>query len=256
MCNRACPRAGFLLFSIALIFCGCRQPDENKIVVFAAASLTDVVADLATRFEESHPKADVVVNLSGSSILARQIIAGAHYDVFLSANEEWVSEVDRAESLASSRSLLISNRLVVVWRDNRHDRSESPVDLNQLLSEAERIAIADPAHVPAGIYAKEALECEGLWDMVEEMIVPTLDVRAVVASVLSGNVDTGIVYASDTGAADLKVQPIDTDCQPTIGYAAALSSNAGDLGQSFYTFVDDSLQHDLWTRHGFTLRND
>lgn len=245
---------GGILLATTIVVSGCQdRSGESTVVVFAAASLSDVVADIAERFEELNPDAQVILNLSGSSVLARQIIAGADYDVFLSANEGWVEEVEAARGSAATRKIAISNKLVAIWRDSNPPGGDKH---GSLFEGSGRIAVADPGHVPAGIYARSALECEGIWESISARLIPTLDVRAAVAAVQSGNADLGIVYASDAANADLEVQALDPECQPEIIYAATLERNEKTVADEFYAFVDESAQHDLWTRHGFQLRHD
>ena len=172
----------------------CGGDSDEPVLVFAAASLTDPVTELAGRFEaETGIKTDL--NFGGSNALARQIVAGAPADLFLSAGaapvdllveEGLVSEPDVRE--------LLSNVLVVVTGSDA-----AQVDsLESLRSERfSRVTIVDPGLGPAGRYAEQALRSAGVWDALLPKIILASDVRAVLSYVEAGNADAGIVYRTD-----------------------------------------------------------
>jgi molybdate transport system substrate-binding protein len=167
----------------------------GELTIFAAASLTDVLGELAAAYEkEGGPH--VALNLGASSVLARQIVAGAPADLFASADEAKMDDLaKRGLILAGTRRDLLSNTLVVVVPAASSLHIASPADLAG--PEVHRLALADPSAVPVGIYAKEYLQKKGVWDRVSGRVVPTEDVRASLAAVESGNVEVGIVYKTD-----------------------------------------------------------
>ena len=114
-----------------------------------------------------------------------------------------------------------------------------------------RIAVADPSHVPAGKYARNALECLGLWSDIADKLVPTLDVRAALASVESGAIQTSVVYVSDLHRSTLKHFLIDPDCQPSIEYTIGASVNSTSFADSFYHFIEAAEQKNIWTGFDF-----
>ena len=126
-----------------------------------------------------------------SSTLARQIDAGAVADVFVSANAEWMDFLERRGRLVpDSRRRLVGNSIVLV----------APKDSKRALADARRIAMGDPAHVPAGRYGRVALERAGLWARVAPRLLPTSDAREALALVQRDAVDFAIVYATDARA--------------------------------------------------------
>ncbi|QDV08293.1 Molybdate-binding periplasmic protein precursor [Planctomycetes bacterium Poly30] len=168
----------------------------------AAASLSDVMEEAVARWNEATGD-EVEVVTGASSTLARQIQNGAPYDVFVSANAAWM-ETLVAERLAGAAdvSVIAENRLVVITRLARGealgDRAQ-PFD-RSLFTDAfpkARWALGDPAHVPAGMYAKEALVALGAWEALEPRVVPASDVRAALRLVERGEVEFGIVYRTD-----------------------------------------------------------
>ena len=179
----------------ALILAGSVRLAAGEVTVFAAASLSDALGELAASYHRSTGD-DVRLNLGASSNLARQIREGAPADVFFSADEAKMDALARAGLIepGTRRSLLSNALVVVVPADSRL----APASAGDLASPAvRRLAVAEPATVPAGIYAKEYLERLGLWRALAPKIVPAENVRAVLAAVESGDVDAGFVYRTD-----------------------------------------------------------
>ena len=165
--------------------------------VFAAASLTDALKEIAAEYEKATGD-KLVLNLGASSTLARQIQEGAPADLFLSADEEKMDGLEKRKLLlAGTRRSVLSNTLVVVVPADSSLKISGPADL--AASSIRALALAEPQTVPAGIYAKEYLTDKGLWSKVVDRVIPTENVRAALAAVESGNADAGIVYKTDAG---------------------------------------------------------
>lgn len=229
---------------------GCISADSDRVevVVFAAASLTDVTEALAEAFEEKHRNIDVVVSIGASSTLARQIGSGAPADLFLSASPEWMEYLEARGLLVEGAITLARNHLVVLGKAGATAISE-PSELTRFA----RIAIADPSHVPAGKYAREALTSAGIWEVVDASIIPTLDVRAAVAALDDGLVDAAIVYASDALVAPhLPVTLIwPADLQPSIEISGARLRESTPEAAAFLAFLADPGQQPAWIAYGF-----
>ena len=236
------------LFSISA--CSREIPAQNReeVIVFTAASLTDVVEALADSFEQAHAGVDVVVNVAGTSLLARQLEQGARADVFLSANIDWMEYLNARGKLEADERLPIRNALVVAARG---------ADFNgvDFLLKAHRIAMADPEHVPAGIYARDAMQCLGVWDPLKNRVIPTLDVRAAVQALLHGGAPAAIVYRSDllTMPEIETYSVIDEACQPDIQYRVGRLIDAPnpDGARNFESFLLSPKTAAFWTRFGF-----
>lgn len=174
---------------------GCARLAGGEITVFAAASLSDALRELAAEHEKA--TGDTVrLNLGASSLLARQIKEGAPTDLFLSADEAKMDDLAKAGLIeAATRHSLLSNSLVIVVAADSKLKLASAHDLAS--EKVHRLAVAEPETVPAGLYAREYLRKQGLWEAVVGKTVPMENVRAVLAAVESGNVDAGIVYKTD-----------------------------------------------------------
>lgn len=188
--KRSLGRSGLAL--VAALALGSAAAAE-EVHLYAAASLTDAVKELARTFEtETGHK--VVFNFGGSNDLARQIKAGAPADVFFSADTAQMDGLQAAGLVrAQERVDVLSNVLVAVAPLDSSRTIAAPRDLLGL----DRLALADPQGVPAGVYARGWLQSLGLWDRLRDKVVPTLDVRAALAAVEAGHVDAGIVYRTD-----------------------------------------------------------
>ena len=238
-----------LLLTAALI--GCAEPRTSETVtVFAAASLTDAMEVLADSFETAHPGTRVVLNVAGTSVMARQIEQGAAADVFFSANLAWMAHLEAQDLIAGPVRYPLANRLVVVGPEDA-----IPLDSLGALAEVQRLALADPDHVPAGIYARQGLECAALWDKVQPRVVPTLDVRAALLAVRNGAAEVAVVYTSDA-IVEPNVQVLldwPADCAPEIRYAAARLQDAPNPegAQQFLEFITDPRREAVWERFGF-----
>ena len=170
-----------------------RAGSGEDVMVFAAASLADALEEIARGYEQASGN-KVVLNVGASSELSRQIQAGAAADLFFSADRAQMDVLEKAGLVrGADRGELLSNVLVVVVPAAASTRIAVPADLTQM----RRIALADPEAVPAGVYARTWLESIGLWPALRDRVIPTLNVRAALAAVESGNVDAGIVYRTD-----------------------------------------------------------
>ncbi len=170
-----------------------------EIRVSAAASLTDVLQPLGEAYRRE-TGVRVGFSFGASNTLARQIVAGAPCDVFLSADARQMDSLESRGLLApGTRHVLLSNTLAVLVSAEVTTPVHGPADLARPALRS--IALAEPSTVPAGIYAKQYLQRAGVWPRVEAKIVPTDNVRAALLAVEQGNADAAIVYGSDARVA-------------------------------------------------------
>jgi len=171
----------------------------QTLTVFAAASLTDAMKDVAGLWEQAgHPK--LVLSFAASSTLARQIEQGAPANLFASADEKWMDYLADKNLIApgTRRSLLGNDLVLIVPADKPLHVTIGPdFDFAGLLGPGGRIATGDPAHVPVGIYAEQALRKLGVWDSVGPRLARTDDVRSALLLVERGEAPAGIVYGTD-----------------------------------------------------------
>ena len=166
-----------------------------EISVFAAASLTDSLKEIAAACEKNSGD-KIIFNFAGSGLLARQIEEGAPADVFFSADEARMDALEKKDLIVrATRKSRLSNTLVIVVAADSDLKIAAPEDL--AAAYVKQIALADPRTVPAGIYSKEFLEKRKLWSAVAPKVVPAENVRAALAAVESGNVEAGMVYKTD-----------------------------------------------------------
>lgn len=228
----------------------------EEVVVFAAASLKTALDRVATEFEDRTGH-QVTISYAGSNQLARQIIEGAPADIFLSAAESWMDEVDQAGLVvAGSRRDLWGNRLVLVG-----PTGSAPVDISAGLDLAGllgdgKLAMALVEAVPAGQYGKAALVSLGLWESVEASVAQTDNVRAALALVALSEAPLGIVYATDA-AAEPGVTVLGTfpeDSHGPIVFPGALLTNATDAADRMFLDAITSDAGDAeFAREGFKV---
>ena len=219
----------FAAFVAAAMLSACAGPGASppdRVRVSAAVSLTGPLERVAGAFQQDTGTA-VELNLAGSSTLAAQILAGAPVDLFISADERQMDRV-AAEALIDGNTgvVLLSNRLAVVVPAGA---PAPPGDAGALRAPGfRRIAIGDPAGVPAGVYARSYLASLGLWDALAPRVVPTRSVRAALAVVEAGEADAGIVYRTDARSSDEVAVAFEVaeDEGPAIAYPAAVLTGA------------------------------
>ncbi|MBI3770547.1 MAG: molybdate ABC transporter substrate-binding protein [Deltaproteobacteria bacterium] len=237
---------------LALGLASPRIAAAEDLVVFAAASLTDVLKEMG-RAWEARTKDTVTFNFAASSDLARQIKAGAPADVFFSADVARMEEVER-EGLVdrTERREVLSNVLVVVVPKGATTEVKTASDLEKLT----RIALADPESVPAGVYAKKYLASQGLWSAIADKIIPTTDVRAALAAVEGEHVDAGIVYRTDAATSKgVRVAfEVAREQGPPIVYALApLKASSKARARTFVRFLESSEARPIYERFGFLM---
>ncbi len=227
--------------------------DPEPILVSAAASLSEVMAAIAERFE-SETGVEVQLNAAGSQMLASQIIEGAPVDLFVSADALQLERAMGAGRIhGPSRVDLLSNQLVVVVPSDRPGTVTTPEDLTD--AAIERLALGDPDAVPAGVYARDWLRAVGIWDAVATKVVPASNVRAALRAVESGAADAGVVYRTDvlasTDATVVFAVPIADG--PAIVYPAGIVTDAPNHAgaERFLDYLRTSAARRLFEDAGF-----
>lgn len=234
------------------------QPDQSGILVSAALSLTDALWEVAKAYVAAGGR-PVRFNFGASNVLARQIANGAPADVFISADEVQMDYVQKAGAIdPATRVALLGNRLAIVVPSGRPLGGSDARALAD--ARIRRVAIGDPAAVPAGVYAKQHLERVGLWNALQAKLLPLANVRAALAAVESGGADAAIVYESDVVSGkrvDLAFV-IEGPDAPRIVYPAAIvvrSKNRGEA-QSFLAFLRGSAAAAIFRRFKFRVPPD
>ncbi len=258
------PTAALRIMAISLLL-SCSLPlpapgaDLDSVTVFAAASTTNAINDIGQMFaDKGHGK--IVPSYASSSTLAKQIENGAPANVFISADEPWMNYLeDRKLIEPGSRFDLLSNKLVLIApSDSSINKVEigPKFDLSKLLDNG-KLATGDPDHVPAGKYAKAALEKLGVWTGVENKLARAADVRGALTLVERGEAPLGIVYLTDAAiTAKVKVVGVfPADTHPKIVYPTALIvGKASVAAKSFLDFLKTPEAKAIFEKYGFTVR--
>jgi molybdate transport system substrate-binding protein len=241
-----------LIFYLALALAA-GAARAGTVTVFAAASLADALAEAGRNYQAATGET-VALNFAASSLLERQIEAGAPADIFFSADEAKMDALAaRGLIVTNTRVSRLSNALVVIVPQDAAAAVAKPEDLAR--AEVRRIALADPQAVPAGIYAKGWLTKIGLWSAVEKKIVPTANVRAALATVESGDVDAGIVFKTDA-AISKKVKVACTapaGQTPPISYPMAMikETKQPELARKFLEYLQGAEAGRVFEKYGF-----
>jgi molybdate transport system substrate-binding protein len=249
-----------LLFATLLPAVGApAERPREPLLVFAAASLTDVLSELQQLWRKSSG-APVKLSFAASSMLARQIEAGGRADLFISADQQWMDYLaTRGLIDSASRRNLAGNSLVLIAATRSSaSRDESRLELGRGLDLAKalgggRLAIADPDTVPAGRYARRALESLGLWNQASVRLARADNVRAALLFVARGESPLGIVYATDAQI-EPNVRVLATfpdNSHEPITYPAAATASAGPDAAAFLAFLRSSTAVPVWKKHGF-----
>jgi molybdate transport system substrate-binding protein len=243
-----------VLLAVAAVWSsGSNQIHAAPVTVFAAASLTDSLKQIAADYEITSGD-NVVFNFAGSGTLARQIEAGAPADIFISADETKMDALGAKLLLApDTRRNLLGNSLVIVT-PLENALIHSPADLTN--AAVQRLALGEMKSVPAGTYAKLYLEKLSLWPALEPKVVPCENVRAVLAAVETGNVDAGIAYKTDA-AISKKVKvafEVAAADGPKIVYPLALVKDAPqpEAARKFAAHLGSDAARAVFLKFGFT----
>ena len=245
--------ASLTLFAATLAF-GSEPAEPKPVTVFAATSLTNVMQQLGKQFTGA-TGVPLRFSFAASSVLARQIEAGAGADVFFSADLEWMDYLaQRGLIQNSTRHNVVGNRLVLIApADSTVNLKIEPGFAIVAALGAGRLATADPDSVPVGRYARQALTTLGVWPDVSDRLVRAQDVRHALMFVARGEVRLGIVYATDAKV-EKRVRIVDTFPANThlpITYPVALLSNAKAGASQFAEFIRGDVAQAVFASSGF-----
>jgi molybdate transport system substrate-binding protein len=244
------------LLAIALVLLPCVAHAQGP-TVFAAASLTDALQDVAAAWhKQGHPAP--VYSFGASSTLARQIEQGAPAALFASADEQWMDYLAKRDLIIpDTRRDLLSNKLVLIVPAShpQHIAMGPNFDLAALLGAGGKLTTGDPAHVPVGLYAKQALEKLGVWSVAEAHMAPAADVRSALLLVERGEAAAGIVYATDAavskGVMVAGVFPDNSHDPITYPFAIVKANDTPDA-RALLTFLTGPEAHEIFAKRGFS----
>ncbi|MEM8811625.1 MAG: molybdate ABC transporter substrate-binding protein [Pseudomonadota bacterium] len=231
---------------------------DGVVTVFAASSLSDVLADIERAFEQD-TGISVRLSLAASSTLARQVERGAPADIYISANNEWVQYlIDKGAARNETTFDLAKNTLVLITpssRDPAQLTGLAAFDFATWFGSQDRLAIADPDHVPAGRYARQALLTLERWEAVSERLAIAQNVRAALALVEREETPLGIVYRTDAEASNRVrvVAAIPPETHDPIRYRATrLGEEPSIAARTFWTYLQGPRASAHFLKHGFS----
>jgi len=230
---------------------------DQKLVIFAAASLKDALDEVNAAYRQEHGQ-QTPTSYAASSTLAKQIEAVAPADIFISADLDWMDYLAKRNLIKTeTRANLLGNRLVLIAPVDSTARLgiEPNFPLARALGNG-RLAIADPAAVPAGRYGQAALQSLGVWSSVADRLAPAENVRATLALVSRGETPLGIVYQTDA-TSDKGVKIVGTfpeNTHPPIIYPIAVVANSTNPGAAGYlAYLRSPAARTIFETHGFTV---
>jgi molybdate transport system substrate-binding protein len=232
-----------------------RADSAAEVMVFAASSLTGVMNELGGAYEKK-ARVHVTLSFAASSVLARQIENGAPAQLFASADEDWMNYLAERQLIdPGSRADIARARLVLIApADSRIELKIAPrFRLREALAGG-RLAVADPASVPAGKYARAALENLGVWPDVASSLVQAENVRSALMFVARGDAPLGVVYDTDARD-DNRVCVVDVfpeSTHPPIRYPMALTRNATPAAKTFLEYLRGPDGQAAFRKYGFT----
>nr|WP_319401958.1 molybdate ABC transporter substrate-binding protein [uncultured Carboxylicivirga sp.] len=243
---------------LLLFISGCSgsksKEKKDEVMVFAAASLTDVLAEVVELYQVEH-QTKIKLNLASSGLLARQINQGGQADIFLSASKTWADYVDSLGVVKDGkRANIAQNELVLITPiasafDNISINDST--DFIAMLGKS-RLSIGDPSHVPAGRYAKQSLDYFNVYDGLKDHLLPSKDVRSALMMVELGEAPLGIVYRTDAMKSG-RVKIIGTfpnESHKPIVYVAEVCNSTRNATEFFNFLHSDELQP-VWQKYGF-----
>lgn len=248
--------AALMLFCTLNLFLVPEGRAGDKVTVYAAASATNVVMEIGKIFEDEKG-VKVVSSFASSSTLAKQIEAGAPAQVYLSASPAWMDYLEGKNFIeAGSRRDLLGNALVLITPKGRAFPVKMEKGDGLAAAFQGKLVMGDPSHVPAGIYAKEALVYFGWWEALSSRTVLAIDVRSALNFVERGEAAAGIVYATDARLSE-KVETtavFPEESHSPVSYPAALVRGAGGRAREFLDFLSSPRARLIFTNHGFTVK--
>ena len=244
-------------FSILIVGTACAgeraesKSNKTTLTVSAASSLREVLDEISKSFQEEYPDIELRFNFGASGTLKQQIEQGAPVDLFISAAADKYEELDKQKLIYEGTSL-VDNELVLITAKNADWNGQHFRDL--ISEDIHKLAIGTPEVVPAGTYAEQVLQSEGVWEQLQEKMILAKDVQQVLTYVETGNVDAGIVYKTDALLSDQVkvVAKADPDSHEPITYPVGVLTSSKHKKEAllFYDYLKSEEAEKLWIQFG------
>jgi molybdate transport system substrate-binding protein len=228
----------------------------TEIIIAAAASLTDAMNEEIALYAKKEPSVKVTPTYGSSGTLRKQIEQGAPADIFISANESHMDALKTAGLIDNSTAKnMFENKVVLITPKDSRAGLKTYGDC--ATDKVSRIALGIPESVPAGDYAKQVFTTLNIWDKVSAKAVFAKDVRQVLTYVEQGEVDAGVVYATDA-AISQKITVVceapEGSCKPIIYPGAVVKDSAhADIAKAFFAFLSTDEAGRIFAKYGFAL---
>ncbi|WP_288062100.1 molybdate ABC transporter substrate-binding protein [Rodentibacter caecimuris] len=230
-----------------------------KVTVFAAASMTDALQQVAADYAKQNLKNEVVFSFASSSTLAKQVEEGAPADIFISASNKWMKYLSEKDlTVKESEKVLAGNKLVLI-APTKSAIEKIDIAKGEWIEALKDsyLSVGDPAHVPAGQYAEEALIKLNLWDKVKARLVRAKDVRGALALVERAETPYGIVYSTDAKVSQkvktVGIFPLES-YKPVVYPMAILKGHDHSDSRDFLTYLNSEAAKNVLESYGFSVK--
>lgn len=251
---------GLILLSASLVSCGpgnneVDTPGEKEILISAAASLTDVMEELAVLYQNDNQQTKILFTFGSSGALQAQIEEGAPVDIFMSAAQKQMETLQQAGLMEDDtvRTLLINKVVLIVPKGALLISSFEDLKADDI----QRIAIGDPGNVPVGQYSQEIFQNLNMEDMIKHKLIFANDVRTVLTWVENDEVDCGLVYATDAYTSDrvdiVTEAPAGSHKEVTYPVGVVKGSKEGSEAKRFLEFLNTSTAISIFEKYGFAM---
>lgn len=254
-----------LLFSLAVAGCissengdkAQENASQKEVYIVAAASMTDAVKEIGANYEKQHPDVKLMYNFGSSGALQSQIEQGAPADVFISAAQKQMNALEEENLIdkATRKDLLENKVVLIVPKDSTLVLDDFAAAATDKVS---KIALGEPKSVPVGQYSEEIFTNLNVWADIKAKAVYASDVRQVLSWVETGEVDCGVVYATDAAISDkvkvLLEAPAGTH-KPVVYPAAMVSSSKNpEIAKDFLAYLSQDEQKAILAKYGFDVK--
>lgn len=234
--------------------------EPKKIIVFAAASLTEAFTEIGNEFMKENPDTNIIFNFDSSGTLKTQIEEGAICDVFVSASPKQMNQLEELGLInTDTRFDFLENKVVLVVADKNEKNINSYYDLVKGLKSGAVLLAIGNSDVPVGQYTQKIFTYCGLEEKKlsdSGVLSYGSNVKEVIIQVKEGVVDCGIVYGTDANSANLKVVDYATeDMCGQVLYPASLLKNARDYSIEFLDYLKNDKSKEILRKVGFSPLN-
>lgn len=250
----------YIIIVLTILFTGCaprKKNTKNELVLFCAASLTDVISEISSNFEKEN-NIEIKINLASSGTLARQIEHGATPAIFISANKKWLDYLNKLTlTIPETEKKVAGNSMVLIAPlESSLDSFAFSPGINWPELFKGRLSVGDPQYVPAGSYALQIIKKLGYEKELESRLLTAKDVRSALMVVEMDEAEAGIVYKTDA-LKSKKVKIItefpDSLHTPVNYYMALIKEQNNDTSVKLYNYILSDNAARIWLKYGFKL---